>query len=225
MYKKLFYSPINISSKNVLFWGCLHYDHKCEHWDDPLWKKRGFTSVEKHNSILLDRWNQKAGHDSVGVILGDIMFGRGGEDKFLCIMRRLNFKELYVCAGNHFSGFKQCLESLDENVLELSSEKKVVFCPNYFELIVSGQPIVCCHYPILSFNGQSRYSWHLYSHVHGSLESSEIGRMYKNSGVKAYEVSVEVNPSPISFDELNRIMRKKSGATFDHHKKDDNNPL
>jgi len=225
--KQLFYAPLKIKAKseNILFWGCLHYDHECKHWDNPLWKMRGFNSLKDHNDTLIERWNNRASNDNtIGFLLGDTMFGSGGKEKFLNILKSLNFKELYVLAGNHTAGYKQLFESITGNDLEFDG-KKVIFCPNYFEVFINKKPVIISHYPILSFNGQARGSIHLFSHVHGSLNQSKIGRLYENSGAKIYETSVEKNSYPITLKTLLNKFDKIEPISFDQHRKTDKNPL
>ena len=225
--KEKFYKPFRISEKeeDILFWGCTHFNHD-PRWSDPIYNQRGYNSAEECTDGLINKWNSKASYKTVGFLLGDIMFGKGGAETFFHLLDRLQFRELYICAGNHFAGFHQALELTDESGdYYLNSEKKIIFCPNYFEAFVNGIPACLAHYPILSFNGQAKNAIHLFSHVHGNLEKSDIGKAYMNSGVRSYEVSVEKNPYPINLKELKAVMKNKSGATFDHHCATTQNPF
>lgn len=218
--KNKLYKTIRIEadSKSILFWGCTHYNHDPS-WEIPIWKQRGFDSALHARESLINNWNSKASENTIGFLLGDIMFGRGGKEEFLSILERHQFKEMYICSGNHFAGFNFCLEDLtdEDGNYQFNDCKKVIFCPNLFEVCINKQNMVLSHYPILSFNGQSKGYWHLFSHVHGNLEKSEIGSKYINSGAKVYEVSVEKNSYPISMFELTKIMSKKQPTSFDHH--------
>lgn len=218
--KSKLYRPFKIEEDpcNILFWGCTHYNHNPS-WEEPIWKKRGHTSAEHSRESLINNWNSKANDNTIGFLLGDIMFGRGGKEEFISIINRHSFKELYVCSGNHFAGFNFCLEDLTDNDGNyfFSENKKLIFCPNLFEACINKQNVVMSHYPILSFNGQSKGYWHLFSHVHGNLGGSDVGSKYLSSGAKIYEVSVEKNPYPISMFELKKIMDKKHPTSFDHH--------
>lgn len=217
---------INASPEDILFWGCTHYNHDPS-WDEPIWKKRGYNSAEGAKDSLINNWNKRANQNTVGFLLGDIMFGKGGAEEFLSIMSKHTFKEMYVCSGNHFAGFNFFLENYTdcEGNYYLDWNKKIIFCPNLFEAKINNQSIVLSHYPILSFNGQGKGSWHLFSHVHGNLTNSIVGKMYLDSGAKIYEVSVEKNPCPINFGELKMLMQNKEPISFDHHNKDILNPF
>ena len=217
--KFLFYQALRITSKDsdVYFWSDTHFNHKCPHWEVPLWKARGFNSVEEHNEGLILRWNDTCNENSTFFHLGDFIFGYDSIQNFKEIIRRVRFKELYIMPGNHFSGWKQVFEEQRNNVWNVDGIKRVIFVPNYLETCINGQPIVMSHYPILSFNGQSKNSFCIYGHVHGNLIKNEIGKLY--SKAKTYEVTVENSPSPISLKTIKEYFRDREAVTFDHHQK------
>lgn len=216
--KELFYKPLkfNGNPENFLFWGCLHNGHRCENWEKPLWAWRGFSSVEEHDKENINRWNEKATDKTIGFLAGDTCFGKDAEKNFLNLFENLKFSELYLLPGNHYAGWHQLFNLRTGNGFHLD-HKIVTFLPNYVELIINSQSIVLSHYPILSWNGQAKGSWMLFSHVHGNLEKSEIGRMYINSGAKCYELSVEKNKRPVSFLDLSNLFKERENVSFDHH--------
>jgi calcineurin-like phosphoesterase family protein len=226
--KGLFYLPVRVNAKNheILFWGCLHWHHDPK-WDNPIWKRRGFESVQEHDEAIVNNWNSKATNRTTGFLLGDNVFGYGGEVEFKKLMSRLNFRRLFIMSGNHQAGWKQVFESLKDNTyyVDGSYSKEVFFVPNYLEAYVNGQPIVCCHYPVLSWNGAGKGSWMLFSHVHGSLSNSELGRMYLDKGGCNLEVSVEATKHPLTYGEIRDIMKNKSKFNTDHHKENVSTPF
>lgn len=225
--KDKFFQPIRVSGKDnsFLFWCCTHFCHDPK-WSEPIWKQRGYRSEKECTDGLIVNWNKKANYETTGFLLGDIMFGMGGAEKFFSLLSRLEFKELYIMSGNHHAGFKQAIEMSDHNGDYYFSEDKVVrFYPNYLEAFVNGQAVVMSHYPILSWNGQGKGSWMLSGHVHGNLDKSKVGEQYVNSGALCLEVSVEKQPSPISFSEIRGLMRNRSATTFDHHGPEVKNPF
>lgn len=223
--KSLFYSPQKIKheASDILFWGCMHIHHDPK-WAIPIWKQRGYNSSQEHDAGLISNWNKKASDSTIGFLLGDNMFGAGGAREFESVIGQLKFQTLYVMPGNHYAGWHQSFESVDQNILWIKT-KQVIFCPNYLEMIINGQSVVSSHYPVLSFNGQARGSFMLFSHVHGNLEKSDVGRAYLNSKCRAYEVSVEKNPSPPSFKEISEILKKREPVSFDHHDSSTQNPF
>jgi calcineurin-like phosphoesterase family protein len=215
--KNLFHQPVKETAKNhqILFWGCTHYRHNPS-WDNPIWKTRGFNSSEEHDLGLIQRWNEKADNSTIGFLLGDVVFGRDAQTHITQFFDSLQFSRLYVMPGNHQAGWKQLFTSVESNVYQNSRGSEVIFVPNYLEAYVNGQAIVMSHYPILSWNGQGKGSWMLFSHVHGSLGKSEIGSMYISRGY-AREVSVEAAPSPLSYGEIHAEMRHKKWFSPDRH--------
>jgi len=223
--KEIFYKPLKVKADpdNILVWGCLHYDHDPQ-WDKPLWHIRGYKSAKDHNEGLVKNWNSKANENTIGFLLGDTIFGMGGAEKLKDLFNKLKFKELYICGGNHTACFWQLLQECSENIYEFYG-KKVTFYPNYFETFINGQPVVMSHYPILSFNGQGKGSFMLFAHVHGRLKDSRVGLAYLNSGARVMEVSVDVNPFPLTWVEINRMLKNKKPVSFDGHGETTNNPF
>lgn len=213
---ELFYKPVKESAKDhqILFWGCMHYGHDPK-WDVPLWKMRGFESSGHHDESLVQNWNSKATPDTVGFLLGDTIFGFDAEVRATNLFSRLLFKKLYVMPGNHQAGWKQLFHACDETH-RAPHGGEVVFAPNYLEAYVNGQPVVMCHYPILSWNGQGKGSWMLFAHVHGSLSRSEIGKAYLSHGF-CKEVSVETCPRPVSYGEIKAEFKGRQMFSPDHH--------
>lgn len=224
--KDLFYKPLKIKGKDheILWWGCTHIGHLCDHWENPLWNQRGFKSVQEHDRTLIDRWNSKADENTQGFLLGDVIFGYDAENRLKTFLNQLRFKDLYVMPGNHYAGWHQLFNSCETNELFLHEGKKVIFLPNYLDLFVNGQAVVAGHYPILSWNGAAKGSINLFAHVHGSLSKSDLGRLYLQK-CKCLEVSVDVNPFPLTFGEIKAKLRDKEAFAPDHHTKETQNPF
>lgn len=215
--KYLFYRPIKFSSKeeNFVFWSDTHFFHACSHWPIPLWKSRGFSSLEEHNEGLIQRWNAKCTDETIFFHLGDFIFGIDAKTNFKEILKRVNFKTLYIMPGNHCSGWRHVFEEQKSNVWDITPQKRVIFVPNYLEAELNSQLLVMSHYPILSFNCQSKNSICLYGHVHGNLKKNQIGELY--SQARTYEVTVENSPSPLCLKEIKQHVSQIGPITFDSH--------
>jgi len=223
-----FWEPLKFSHTQVGFWSDLHLGHRCEYWETPLWKTRGFNSVEEHDQILIDRWNSSFSQFSTVFHLGDILFGKNGQERLYQILSKLYFRELYIMSGNHSAGYKQLLSLSDQSQdgirYSFFENKIVYFVPNYLEMIICGQSIVCSHYPLASWNGQAKGSWMIHGHCHGNLYKSELGKiLYSNCKIK--DVGVENSPFPSSFSSLQREMKQKNNFTFDYHDSSTQNPF
>lgn len=215
--KYLFYKPIKIKDpgEDVFFWSDTHFNHECKHWALPLWKARGFSSIEEHNECLIERWNSTVSANSTMFHLGDFAFGFNASETFKSVINRVNFSTLYVMPGNHNSGWKQLFELQRNNVWNISSNKRVIFIPNYVESFINNTLVVMSHYPILSFNGQSKGSFCLYGHVHGNLNKTDIGKIYSNAF--SLEVCVETQPIPINFNSIQKLFSNREAVVFDSH--------
>lgn len=224
-WKSLFYQPIKIKTldENVLAIGCPHIGHDPK-WEIPIWKTRGYDSAEKFTEGFIKNWNSKANENTIGFFLGDICFNDPKGERFKELFDQLVFKDAYLLAGNHYSGYKPVFEECEENIYHIGA-KRLIFTPNYLEAWINGQAVVMSHFPILSWNGQAKGSFHLFSHVHGNLERSIMGKMYKESGARALEVSVETCPFPLHYGEIKTILKARTPVSFDHHDSNTNNPF
>ena len=57
----------------IFFAGCLHHNHNPD-WPIPLWKMRGFNSVQGHDEFQILKWNESCNEDSIVFLLGDTIF-------------------------------------------------------------------------------------------------------------------------------------------------------
>lgn len=213
--KDIFYKPIVIQDKEdrIFFWSDMHLGHACTSWDHPLYAQRGFATLEEHDSTLIRRWNQTVSIDSIVFNLGDMMFGYNGYQRILNCFEMLNFKTMYLLFGNHMAGTHQVFEGVEGNVLQINSEKQVVFCPNYIEANINGTMCVLSHYPIASFNRQNKGAFMIHGHCHGNLYETELGQiLYKR---RVIDVGVEKFTQPVSFGEIKRLLKNK--ADFNRH--------
>jgi calcineurin-like phosphoesterase family protein len=230
----------------VFFWSDIHDSHEKEFILNP----RGFKTASEGKEIVKQRWLKKITNKDVVFLLGDLIVGAGrdGEKRFWEMVKELPFKELYLLPGNHYSGYRQAFlrakgegdwvvsegltafsYTFEENIpqkvvrLNLEERKTIHFVPNYFEIYVNGRPIVLSHYPILSWNGMGKGSWHIHGHCHGSLYNSEIGKMYYKNRV--IDVGIECCPEPLSFEEVKVIMENKTPIAVDHHNEETSTPF
>lgn len=214
--KDFFHKPVKVSDKedNVFFWSDMHLGQECRSWDEPLYAKRGFKTLEEHDSTLVRRWNERISHEGIVFNLGDMLFGHDGERRLLNYFEMLNFKTMYLLFGNHTAGVKQVFEGLDDNILQVNSEKRVVFCPNYMEAHINGYHCVLSHYAIASFNGQGKGAYMIHGHSHGNLYGTNMGEVLYRARI--VDVGVERFPSPPSFADIKKKFRDEP-VSFDHH--------
>lgn len=209
----------------IFFLSDLHIKHSKGFILEP----RGFKTAEEAEITLIQRWNNKISDDSFVFHLGDFVVGAGdkGKEALLAFLRQVNFSEVYLCRGNHGSGwdqlFHECLKTqfIDENytvsfALDGNCKKMVKLIPNYYEITVGSQMAVLSHYPILSFNGASKNSVHLFAHCHNNLSKTPwLRENYLNRRVM--DMGIESQPHPLSFTEIIKILGNRPKAEIDHH--------
>ena len=207
---------------NVFFLGDPHFGHRCEHWETPLWRSRGYESVDEHDIDILARCNAKFNEKTNAFILGDFLFGLDGLQRLKAYFDRLNFRRLFLMPGNHYAGFKQLVEDPGVTwqgknlfgIYKVNATKEVIIIPNYFEVYIEHQPIVLSHYPIVSWNGQAKGSWMIHGHCHGNLYKSAAAHIYD---AKIIDVGFDVWKTPLSFNDIRERFKDKQDLSFDHH--------
>lgn len=160
------------------------------------------------NEWLIDRWNSKVKPDDEIWHLGDFFFC--GTQKAEAILKRLNGRKKRV-RGNHDYGLAKKLDGYFEEIRDYKMLRiQSTYENDQGEEVTYVQPIVLCHFPILSWDGMAHGSWHLHGHCHGSLPDNGSLRL-----------DVGVDPMgyyPVSFDELKAKMALRTVVPVDHHR-------
>ncbi len=155
--------------------------------------KRPFSSAQEMDAMLIKYWNETVEPNDTVYHVGDFAFDRHPE-KYL---NRLNGTK-HLIQGNHDKqpSIKQGWASIND----------------YREIRVEGQIIILLHYAMRVWNKSHRGSWMLYGHSHGTLPD-DINALSIDVGVDNH------NYHPISFNDVKRIMAKKTFKPIDHHGK------
>ena len=150
-------------------------------------ENRPFHSVEEMNEALIQNWNAKVSNDDDVYILGD--FTLKGPSLAIAVLKRLHGRK-YLIRGNH-----------DKFVDRQSFQKDAfLWVKDYFELSWQGQYFILCHYPLLSWNGMYRGSFHLHGHQHNPPEYNLANRA---AGVRRIDVGVNAfGMAPVSIEEI-----------------------
>lgn len=146
------------------------------------------------NSKMIENWNSVVSHDDTVYHLGDFsMNALLGESQG--IFDRLNgIKHLIV--GNH--------DQVGVNLQGWASINHIL------ETHVDKQRITLCHYAMRVWNKSHHGAYHLYGHSHGSLPDDITSR--------SFDVGVDChNFTPVSMEQVHRIMSKKKWQAIDHH--------
>lgn len=145
---------------------------------------RPYLSVEQMNENLIEKWNNKIKKNDIVYFLGDFSM-KLSKERVLDYLARLNGVK-YFLKGNHDKW----------SFLKEAKEKGLIqdYFDSYKEINDNGRFVILCHYPLVTWNGMYRNSYHLYGHVHQNIVEP-ISRRYC--------VCVEVTDyEPKTLDEL-----------------------
>jgi hypothetical protein len=231
--------PLKFSSaKTKLLWISDQHQQHQPSWKDtpPLWKSRGFTSIDDHDSWIKDQWFKTVDEDTVIFDLGDRVFSDPKGERFRQTTTWPG-KQLHVW-GNHRSGATQIYrEGVRTKLFEMTAGGDV-HGTNIESISV---------YPItvnnLTFVGESLHAWidgfSIYmqhyapyiwpeighgggctcGHSHSSCEP--LNPDDKSQGAildVGLDNAIKLNGTPFfTFDEVKRILNAKGKRIKDHH--------
>lgn len=155
---------------------------------------RPFATVEEMDETMIANYNSVVQNNDTVYHIGDYCFSKDGVN----IARRLKGNK-FLIEGNH-----------DHINPELAKFFKEI--SQYKEIRWEGEKIIMCHYAFRVWNKSHHGSWNLHGHSHNTLPP--IG--------KQLDVGVDVhNFFPISFEQVKKIMDKKTFKSVDHHDEHD----
>lgn len=196
-------NPVRVKHQRVWFTSDCHFNHD----KDFIYQKRfGLNSRTEYDEYLINLWNSVVAPEDVVFDLGDFVLSDGQGVKAFSILPRLN-GEHYLLWGNHNSGVKLVFK--DQVHYPFTLYDKVHIVGHYLEAVVQKQPIVMCHYPMLSWNDAVHGTWMLHGHCHGTFNDEQFG--------KIQDVGLDVFKTLVSFEQLKDIMDKRQIQSWDQH--------
>jgi calcineurin-like phosphoesterase family protein len=209
---------LNTHTSNIVWGSDFHFDHD-PNWDIPLWKMRGWNSVEESNEAIIADVNKTFENfqntkPNILILLGDVYIPptKDKKERNIELLKRLNADKIYYIFGNHEPHmFKIANENNDCNV---------EFLGHYKDIRVDTDMIAAMHYPIGSWNKKAYGAWMLHGHCHNSYE---LGRPF-NLGEKILDVGVESaleysdnEHCVFTHEDVRLILANKKGQEIDHH--------
>lgn len=164
---------------DIFFTADTHFDHE----RILVHARRPFSSVDEMNQALIEKWNGVVGSRDLVYIVGDFAWTRHGY-----FQSALNGRKILI-RGDHDKMNQKYLANFSE-VYDLK------------RLSIENHPVFLCHWPMRSWPGSARGSWHFYGHSHGT--SSE----YEDTW--SCDVGVDVwNYQPVPWEVLKAKMSAK----------------
>lgn len=161
-------------------------DLHLSHFNIIQYCNRPFDSIEQMNKILIENWNKTVKNEDGVYVLGDITLS--GSKVVYDTVSQLNGKK-FLIKGNHDTRW---LKDKRFPAIELF-ENSLAY--DYLEIYDKSRKVILCHYPLMSWNKQSKGAYHLYGHIHNSKPLININN--------SFNVGVDVNNYvPITLDEL-----------------------
>lgn len=180
---------------NVWFVSDTHFGHSRV----IEYSNRPFSSVEEMDEAMIENWNEVVKPGDLVYHLGDFSFYP--EAKSVTIASRLAGNR-YLVYGNHDKRLRKNKDFVSQ----------WIWTKDLTQIELDGQKIILCHFAMLTWNQSHRNppSWQLHGHSHGSLPDDP----------HAFRTDVGVdcwNYAPVSFEEIRKLMSKKTYQPVDHH--------
>mgnify|MGYP003541116297 CR=1 FL=1 len=165
--------------------------------------KRPFSSIEEHDKVLIQNWNNTVGQDDTIFHLGDFAYGNS---QFIAnIIKQLN-GNIILIKGNHD------LRNINPALYNIFSD--VVY---QARILIDKQTVYLNHFPFLCFEHgdinlyKNNYSIQLFGHVHsGPLTSSKDVSRLNILFPTQYDVGVDNNNyTPISWADVKNKIKQQ----------------
>lgn len=112
------------------------------------------ADVVEMDTLLISRWNEKVKEDDTVYHLGD--FTLNGGVFFDAVVKKLNFRKLYIIPGGH-----------DRWIYQYTKSDRIEIMPPLVTVQLEFKLFILCHYPMLEWDRKHYGSYHLHAHSHG----------------------------------------------------------
>lgn len=172
-----------IKEEKIYLTGDMHFGHSSV----IELSNRPFNSVEEMDNYIIHKWNNTVTDDDKVYILGDVWFK--GERNAADYVKRLKGKK-YLIKGNH-----------DGKALKNSEFVKLFEdIQDIMNIVIDGERVILCHYPMAEWNGYFRGAWHAHGHIHNNRTGVFE---YLRTQERALNAGVDINGfRPVTFQEL-----------------------
>lgn len=163
-----------------------HFGHENIVKHDAVGGARKFSSIEEHDNLIIQNWNNVVTPQDNIYILGDFswLYARETEN----IIKKLNGSK-FLIKGNH-----------DRWCKDGTCKKLFQGIYDYKSIVDNGRAVVMSHYPIYAWPGQPRGAIHLYGHVHNNMDNKlyqkamiELNNAFKIRDGEKYKPFAAIN--------------------------------
>lgn len=116
-----------------------------------------------NDEAIIKRWNSKVKKKDIVYIIGDFSFASVEQTKK--ILGKLNGIK-FLITGNHDKSSEH-LRGYFENISQI---KDINFKQRNFDFLEEDFSIVCCHYPMVTWNRKHYGSVNVHGHCHGNID-------------------------------------------------------
>lgn len=209
----------------------------------PILKDRGVADAGEHIEHIVKVWNQTCDMGSHVYHLGDFMMKDPSGELTRGILKRLNFKHLYLLWGNHNSGVlplyreavAQTLHGLGCKVsphppqnaapvgefypasLRIDAVRTITFVGSLLLLVIKTKHLsaeaTLCHYAMRNWHHNGKGAWMLCGHSHGNDPHIHSA----TAPSRCLDCGWESLQRPWSFQEIADWMELQPVVAHDHH--------
>ena len=181
-----FTSDIHIGHRNIVKYSTGRKEELGLDLEDP-------DMLQKHDDLLIQRWNMTVDkHDTV-YILGDFSFAPAEETRK--VLEKLHGKK-HLIIGNH-DGSCRGLTNYFESTNHI---KEVTFKKEQFPFLQENMHCIMCHFPLVAWNRRMNGSVQVHGHTHGSLDG-----INSNSEELRVDVGFDSKLANFGFVELEQL--------------------
>lgn len=216
MYKIL---KFKYENRHDHFWSSDFHNYHDPNWDVPIWKQRGYNSVEESYNDVRDKINSRVSEYQHLWTLGDSHLSCSDE-QVIAWWSSINCQNIHYLFGNHSSQMyriykQEVLKQYGSDEIEVYPLRmgNVIFSGNHQEILIGKQKIVMNHFPLHSWNAMGRKSLMLSGHQH----CTDKTRTPDCPINRVLDVGWDWKNDVWSYDEIMDVMSTKMFLSVDHH--------
>lgn len=178
--------------------------HFC-HANMLKYDERPWLTIEEGDKALIEKWNTAVTDDDLVYMLGDFVWGNYENCKNIISQLK---GQIYIIKGNHD-------RSANLNKLMVDFPRKILGWSEQTTICDNDRMVVLNHCPILCYSNMFRGWYHLFGHVHKTLDfdifryAKEKMEMNYNMKFPMYNVgALLLDYTPRTLDEIVEIFKQ-----------------